>query len=267
MWLNAETGKNAERTFLGPLLKLTIEPMVVWSGQSVVGLNDSALRLLSLNSNQISESSATDLLADMFHQFERELDVREDLASGTIQLRNDLTLEYRAQTIENGEQFIVAVLSKPKRESVDEDLLEVKSRFETIFQNSPVAHIVVTPRGIIRDVNDAACDLLGYETDQLLKRSIMSFQPPLGEGVDESQQILQAILDGDQLMGVEIPLIDASSERVWVNLTSSPIETGGRVAEISIMAIDITRRREAEMREEAEANRANLYLEAITHDL
>ncbi len=217
----------------------------------------------------------TKLLSPLYAQIQQkeasqEVSDLEVCGQAHLQDQNNekLVVPYRAFAVKNEVPYTVAVLlDEPAVQTKKEGIDEVRSRFETIFENSPVAHFVVSRRGIIQDINKAACSLLGYEREQLLKRSISTFQASVGEGSGESKQVIQAVLDGEVLRGIEIPLVGVNSELVWVNLTSSPIESQGIISEISIMAIDITRRREAELREEAESNRANLYLEVMTHDL
>jgi PAS domain S-box-containing protein len=277
LWLHSKKGNEQEELPFELLLRLTTDPLVVWSGRDVIGFNDAAMSAFSFKPQESYPSQATVLLAPVFDQIKQKHNLAmaqsgELEVNGEIQLQDlnneNILVRYTAQRIEKNGVYTAAIL-KPKTvlPTEDERFIEVRSRFETIFENSPVAHFVVSRRGTIREVNRAACRLLGYKREDLLKRNITTFQPHAGEESEHSQRILQTILDGDVLHGVEAPLVNASSERVWVNITSSPIETRGRVSEISIMAADITRRREAEMREEEEANRANLYLEVMTHDL
>ncbi len=277
LWLNNREAISPRHLPLKVLLEVSATPLIVWSKENVIALNAQAIEFFSLDSKSIDQSMATKLLFPLYAQIKQkrkgasqEVSDLEVFGQAQLQDKNneELVVTYKAFAVTDGVPYTVAVLlDEPKVRTERDEIDEVRSRFETIFENSPVAHFVVSQRGIIQEVNKAACSLLGYNRDQLLKRSISAFQPPSGEGSDESKQVLQAILEGEVLQGIEIPLFGASSERVWVNLTSSPIETQGRISEISIMAIDITRRREAELREEAETNRANLYLEVMTHDL
>ena len=55
------------------------------------------------------------------------------------------------------------------------ELEDQRRRYEELFQLAPDAYIVTDPRGIVREVNRAAADLVGVEARFLLGKPLMTF--------------------------------------------------------------------------------------------
>jgi PAS domain S-box-containing protein len=144
---------------------------------------------------------------------------------------------------------------------------ESEAKYRNLFDSSPIAYFTLSPRGTIQQVNSAACDLLGYEEVSLMKRNISSFITNGDSDTDIAAQILMEINQGKSIHDFEMKMVRRNSESIWVSLTASPIPTSSRIPAVGFMVVDINRRKMAEIREQQERNRANLYLEVMTHDL
>ncbi len=149
---------------------------------------------------------------------------------------------------------------------LEDSIASSESKYRSLFDASPVPHLTLSRRGVILDVNDAASLLLGYSKEDLLRHDISSFFVREGKN-DIAEQVLNAILDGSVLRDVEVRLRRSDNEPVWVAMTSNPVSENGKIVSINIMAIDINRRKIAEAKAQAERERANLYLDIMTHDL
>lgn len=168
------------------------------------------------------------------------------------------------------------VLSRldPEDRRIIETRLESMQRFETrlqesqrrymaLYESTPVAIFVLSKHGTIRDVNAAAAKLLGYEEETLLKREIQTFLSSREEEHSMGEQLFSELGRGKSIEKIEIPLETADGEDVWVSITTNSMPDGS----IIVMALDIDRRRAAEITERIERGRADLYLDVITHDL
>jgi PAS domain S-box-containing protein len=142
-----------------------------------------------------------------------------------------------------------------------------ESRYRQLFDSSPMAYFTLSPRGVILQVNQAAMKLLGYEEETMIRRNIEAFLPGDPVKSKAGRLVLNEILQGGTVTGVEILLRRADGKPIWVSITAGPLDKPGRSSRIGLMALDIDRRKAAENRERMEEERANLYLEVATHDL
>ncbi|RDE15453.1 MAG: hypothetical protein C4K49_06390 [Candidatus Thorarchaeota archaeon] len=140
-------------------------------------------------------------------------------------------------------------------------------RYKKLYESSPIAYFTLSPRGIIQGVNSAAERLLGYPENELLRRGITSFLPSDPTDTDTARQLISEVLEGHSIKDREMRLRNADGESVWVSISSSVLPEDDKSTTIALMVIDITHRKEAEEQESIERERANLYLEVMTHDL
>jgi signal transduction histidine kinase len=84
---------------------------------------------------------------------------------------------------------------------------------------------------------------------------------------DIVRQLVSEVAQGKKLEDFEMQFQKADGRNIWVNVRANLLEYTGKSPTIAFMAADIDRRKHAEAREKAERERANLYLEVMTHDL
>jgi len=161
---------------------------------------------------------------------------------------------------------LVVVRDKTEQKELQEAVETSESRFLQLYMTSPIAFFSLTKRGIIQQVNPAAENLLGYKAADLLKRNITSLFFSSSSSSSTSTQLISEVLQGKQIRDVEMQFKNANGEAIWLSVTASLLESKKNPL-ISLMAIDIDRRKGAESRAKAERDRANLYLEVMTHDL
>jgi PAS domain S-box-containing protein len=142
-----------------------------------------------------------------------------------------------------------------------------ETHYRVLFNSTPIAYFSLSKHGIIREVNKAAQDLLGYESSQLLKRNVSSIFPTNGSSSDAGKLLVSEVLQGKELKDLEVQMIDSEGKRIWVSVTASLLSAPGLKESIGLMAIHIDRRKNAEARAIADRERASLVLEIMTHDL
>jgi len=147
-------------------------------------------------------------------------------------------------------------------------LRESEERFRNLFEHSNDAIFIHTLDGTIQDVNHRACEMLGYEHDQLLGMPVQSLLPK--EDEDASVSALRVTREGGSTR-FETHLKRADGSIVDVEISSRIFdEEKGTVAGI---ARDITQRKRVEeslrQREQAERRFGEqlTVLHALTNEL
>jgi rsbT co-antagonist protein RsbR len=110
-----------------------------------------------------------------------------------------------------------------------------KAYLNSIFDSMSDALVVTGPDGVIRTVNQAAADLLGHPTAELVGRRLGElFDDEIGEG------------ELTELRGRETRCLTKSGGAVEVSLSSSNLRDGTQVDGIVCVLRDITERKRAE---------------------
>ncbi|TFG34667.1 PAS domain S-box protein [Candidatus Thorarchaeota archaeon] len=141
-----------------------------------------------------------------------------------------------------------------------------ESRYRALFDSSPIAYFTLSLRGNILQINKAAERLLGYHGNEILRRNLSTFI--YGDNQKEIEnQIISEVAQGKNLEDFEMQFLRSDGKSTWVSVTANILDYPDRSSNIAMMVIDIDRRKNAETRERHERERANLYLEVMTHDL
>lgn len=141
-----------------------------------------------------------------------------------------------------------------------------ESRYRALFDSSPIAYFSLSLMGNVLQVNKAATRLLGYNEEDMLRRNFSSFLPN-GTGSEIVGQMISEAANGKSVEDFEMQMKTADGRSTWVSVTANLLEYPDQSSTIALMALDIDRRKNAEAREQVERDRANLYLEVMTHDL
>ena len=122
------------------------------------------------------------------------------------------------------------------------------------------AIISKTPEGIVTSWNQAAANLFGYRSEEMIGRSIRRIIPP--DRQDEEDYILARIHVGERIEQFDTVRLHKDGGAVEVSITISPVRDGeGKIIGASKFARDITRRKRKERciaRESAEVLRLAL---------
>ena len=141
-----------------------------------------------------------------------------------------------------------------------------ESRYRALFDSSPMAYFSLSLMGNIQHVNQAASNLLGYDEKDLLRRNLASFLPN-GDSKEIVGQMISEAANGKSVADFEMQMKTKDGRLSWVSVTANLLEYPNQSSTIALIALDIDRRKNAEGREKIERDRANLYLEVMTHDL
>ena len=162
---------------------------------------------------------------------------------------------------------VVAIIRDvTKSLSLKEAAEESETRFRGLYDSSPLAIFTLSSKGVIQDANEAAEKLLGYETKNMVGLNIKAFIAE--DEKSPGQQAMREILRGRALRDVEIQMQHIDGHFVWVNIAANPLSADtAKGSEMGFMAMNIDRRKAAEVRERKAIDQAELYLDVMTQDL
>jgi PAS domain S-box-containing protein len=133
----------------------------------------------------------------------------------------------------------------------------IRARLAAIVQSSDDAIISKTLDGIILSWNPAAERLFGYATQEAVGKPMLMLIPP--ERRSEEPAILTRIANGERVDHFETVRVRKDGRRIDVSVSISPIgDSHGKIVGASKIARDITERKAAEARAQAQLIRLNL---------
>jgi len=133
-----------------------------------------------------------------------------------------------------------------ERKRTDEELKRSEERFRTLFDEAPVAYHELDSNGIIRRVNRAECELLGYTTEELLGTHVSEFVAP--DEREVSRGALRRKLAGEvPPEAFERTYVRRDGRRRLVEIHEALIrDDQGKPAGMRSAILDISERRQAE---------------------
>jgi PAS domain S-box-containing protein len=115
------------------------------------------------------------------------------------------------------------ILNEPKEEKViKHDLLD------KIPDSAVVIH-----RGILKQVNDSFAELIGYDINEILDKSLFDFIIP--EDLSEVQDYYINKLKGVEVSTYETTFLTKQNEKISVEISTKPTNFNGKKAEIAIV--------------------------------
>ncbi|WP_162524331.1 PAS domain S-box protein [Halobellus captivus] len=132
--------------------------------------------------------------------------------------------------------------------------------YRTYFEESPVAVFVTDERGRYVDVNESACELVGYQREELLSMSI----PDLARGATDSERVesLERLRDRGRVRAEEI-LVHADGRDVHILLDAVAVAGDRFVAYCQ----DITDRKQYEQRVKEQRDGLEVLNQMLRHDI
>ena len=134
-----------------------------------------------------------------------------------------------------------------ERKKAEKALKESEEKFRQFFENEPAYCYMISPEGLILDVNKSACMILGYKKEELVGKDLKEIYAP------ESRQRMRANLaewkKTGKLRDKEIMIITKDGKRRKVLLSAAAIrDRAGKILSSLSVHEDITERKKAEER-------------------
>ncbi|MBC8263473.1 MAG: PAS domain S-box protein [Anaerolineales bacterium] len=134
-------------------------------------------------------------------------------------------------------------------------LLESEERFRQFFENEPEYCYMISPEGIILDVNDAALKVLGYKKEELVGKPLQTIYAP--ESLPKMKQLFVKWEKTGALRDEEMNILTKDGDRRIVLLSTGVVrDKDGKLLRSVSVQRDITERKRAE--EELRKHREHL---------
>lgn len=133
-------------------------------------------------------------------------------------------------------------------QGVAHELHEKEQRWHTLFEQSSLGSAVMTPDGVLHNVNEALCRMLGYTRDELLSRNMKLVIH--AEELPHKREQLKQMLTGEieQYRG-ECRLLAQDGSVIWTHVSMSLVrDAAGQPLHFLPMFEDIGSRKAAEER-------------------
>ena len=132
-----------------------------------------------------------------------------------------------------------------ERKFVTLAFLKSEGRFRQFFETQPECCYMISPGGIVLDVNPAACEALGYTKEELIGKAVSIIYAP--ESHSKMRDLLEKWKKTGRLESEEIVALTRDGERrvVLVN-AGSVVDAEGNLLHSTNVHVDITERKRAE---------------------
>lgn len=143
-----------------------------------------------------------------------------------------------------GDQLTGTILDITERKQAEEALRQSEEKFSSAFRSSPAAITITRMQdGKFMDVNESACELLGYARDELLGHTSLE----LGIiDAEARQKNINAMREKGRIRNLESYVITRTGDKRDILLSLEMLEMNGETISFAIL-IDITERKQAEM--------------------
>jgi two-component system sensor histidine kinase/response regulator len=143
--------------------------------------------------------------------------------------------------------WVGSCLDVTTRRQADEIAAESSARFQVAFESAPIGVALAAPDGHWLDVNDALCELTGYDKEGLLERGFAHITHPDDQARSNEEWVRHNAGDGDDSNRLEKRYVRADGESVWVSVTRTLVRDADGEMLYSVAHIeDITGRRNAQ---------------------
>jgi PAS domain S-box-containing protein len=132
-----------------------------------------------------------------------------------------------------------------ERKFVTLAFLKSEGRFRQFFETQPECCYMISPEGIVLDVNPAACEALGYTKEELIGEAVSIIYAP--ESHSKMRDLLEKWKKTGRLESEEMIVLTRDGERrvVLVN-AGSVVGAEGSLVHSTTVHVDITERKRAE---------------------
>jgi|APHM01.1.fsa_nt_gi PAS domain S-box len=169
----------------------------------------------------------------------------------------DQTVEWQIETV-NGEYrwfgaraTTATIGGKQRVLGISQDITERKRReqeYEQMFNKVNDAIVVFDPEGEIIEVNDAYRKLLGYSLEEIRELGIAGLSAnEEGYTGDRGWELIQGVARTGESEAVEWKAETSNGTQIWLAVTLTPAEIGGKQRVLSIQR-DVTERKRREQR-------------------
>jgi PAS domain S-box-containing protein len=158
----------------------------------------------------------------------------------------DLEIHSGSTTYIGRPATIGTVLDVTEQRRAEEQLRDSEVRFRTLFEEAPIGLVMTSLETRIQKVNQAFCDMLGYEETELIGRMVAEVTHP--EGTGGTPESAKSVLGGaERIVRLHKRYIRKDGTSVEAETTLSLVkDSGGRPLYAVAMIEDVTEQRKLE---------------------
>ncbi len=269
---------NRETEWLHSILEIVTDGIVVLQDNEIVDANSVFSTMLGYEKDDLIFMAFEDLVDSLSRRHHSNmLDAladAENVEPFSTRMRTKqgdllhVEINPRIISFDGDDAVLIAVNNVTGQIVLEETVLELENRFANLYDLSPIAYLTLNREGIIEQVNKATEDLFGYTADKLIGANFSTLFLERTEEYDPAGDILAEVSRGRTVNALEVEMARSDKRPIWASISSSSLTPGSeKPREIGLMAVDITRRKQAEDRLREERERADLYLGLMTSDL
>lgn len=221
--------------------------------------NDRFCDITGYTSEELAEISVFDLIS--LEQFEDDFERGVKMLAGELRdyseeklivgkggrrIWADLTVSLVHDESDEPQYFMAVVEDISERRKAEEALVQSEERFRATFDQAAVGVAVVGIDGSWLKVNGKLCEILGYDSREILELTFQDITHP--EDLEKDLGYARQLLAGEiQTYSMEKRYFKKDGSIVWINLTVSLVrDVSGAPGYFIAVIEDITQRREAE---------------------
>ncbi len=181
------------------------------------------------------------------------------LLSLTKKDKQNVSVGVSWQPFYDGKKYIgvrFSIRNMDERKKIEDDLLESKEKYKTVFDLSPEAIVLIDNKGKVLDLNDRLYEWLGYKKEEILGKNFLKLPFLPKHSLLKVGQKFSQRMSGKEVLPYELDFLDKKDKTKIGLVTAVPIvNTEGKVVEDLVMISDISERKEVENKLQQEEQR------------
>jgi PAS domain S-box-containing protein len=175
----------------------------------------------------------------------RRMESEQGKLTGELRIRTD---QMEAELFLRGRQLAESQRLVREREEVEAKLLASEALFSLAFAQAPIGMVLLTPDGLLVEVNQAFADMLGYTAEELTARDSSFYTHP--DDNELTRNYFKSLRAGPHKTGsIEKRYFRRDGELLWARASATMRRDDlGRPAQVIAIVEDITARKRAEAR-------------------
>jgi PAS domain S-box-containing protein len=175
----------------------------------------------------------------------RRTEAEQGKLTGELRIRAD---QMEAELFLRGRQLAESRRLVREREEVEAKLLASEALFSLAFAQAPIGMVLLTPDGLLVEVNQAFADMLGYTAEELITRDSSFYTHP--DDNELTRNYFKSLRSGPHKTGsIEKRYFRRDGELLWARASATMRRDDlGQPAQVIAIVEDITARKRAEAR-------------------
>ncbi|MCX8010258.1 MAG: PAS domain-containing protein, partial [Ignavibacteria bacterium] len=237
------------------LVELSPEPFIIHTEGRIVFINNAGIKLAGAKSaEELLGQSIFKFIQQEYHslvsnRIKKMLENWEPAPVIELKLINLNNEEIEVELIAVPIMYLgspsiqVILRDLTERKKILRSLSEYEEKYRLVFENAPDMYFIITPDGIVKNVNQFGANLLGYNKDELIGDYVWKIIHP--EDLDRIKEQTSTIFENpDKVLELEFRKVKKDGTIIWVRERTKLLIYGeNQISELLIACRDITERR------------------------